>query len=52
MGLANDLSTYHLHSRETPIETILEEKDFGVTFDNKIKFVPHIQSSLKKIIEL
>ena len=39
MGLANDLSTYYLHSRETSTETIREEKDLGITFNNTLKYV-------------
>ena len=49
LGPANDFSKYYMTSDKSgePIVTAKEEKDLGVTFDNKLKFSLHIQNCVK-----
>lgn len=50
IGRGNEHENYYMikNDKRTTIKTVQEEKDLGVTVDNKLKFVSHIQNSVKK----
>ena len=37
-----------VNGEQTEINQVPEQKDLGVTIDDKLKFVPHIQAMVKK----
>ena len=45
-----EFSKYSRRQNGAPviINQVTEQKDIGVTIDNKLKFVPHIQAMVKK----
>ena len=50
MGPENNFSKYYMTRDKSgdPITMVHEEKDLGVTFDNKLKFSVHIHNCVKK----
>ena len=49
LGPETDFSQYYMTRDKSgePIDTVQEEKDLGLTFDNKLKFSSHIKSCVK-----
>ena len=50
LGKDQKFSMYSMRQNGAPviINQVTEQKDLGVTIDNKLKFVPHIQAMVKK----
>ena len=50
LGKDQEFSTYSMRQNGAPVivNQFTEQKDLGVTIDNKLKFVSHIQAMVKK----
>ena len=50
LGKDQEFSTYFVRQNGASIKInqVTEQKDLGVTIDNKLKFVPHNQAMVKK----
>ena len=51
IGRINSKHKYHMKSGESEIEQVENEKDIGVTFDDKMKFNIHIADIVKKAMQ-
>ena len=50
LGIEHYVATYFINNKGelTEINNVTEQKYFGVLIDDKLKFVPHIQATVKK----